>query len=94
MISKGNSFIVSNNTISNIVNLRNGIETTAFYCSAAESLIISDNIVTNCLSKGLNLEGGHANGLLKLKGARNVRVVNNKFVMNRSALVDHAELNR
>lgn len=85
VVAKGNDFTVINNSFKNILNTIKGIETTAFYCSAVNHLIVKKNKILNCGSKGLGLGNG-ANCLLKLKGALNCDITDNEFRFDRKAL--------
>lgn len=86
LAAKGNNFEVENNIIEDIINLRDGIETVPFYCSASGLLEINNNKIKNCLGRGIKLPGGSANCLLKLKGARNVIANDNQFILEKDAL--------
>ncbi len=86
LAAKGNNFEVENNIIEDVINLRDGIETVPFYCSASGLLEINNNKIKNCLGRGIKLPGGSANCLLKLKGAKNVIANDNRFILEKDAL--------
>ncbi len=87
VVAKGNNFKVINNTFENILNSRDGVETYAFYCSAANELYVHKNLLINCASKGLK-QSSAGNCLIKLKNANNCIVLDNVFRLEKQALVD------
>lgn len=86
VVAKGINFEVINNTIENVINLKDGIETVPFYCSAYRHLLVQGNKVRNVGSRGLGVGFG-ANCLLKLKGALQCDVVDNEFRFDKNGLV-------
>lgn len=87
VVAKGRDFEVIDNTIENVLNTKNGIETIPFYCSASNHLLVKGNKVINVGSKGLGIGFG-SNCLLKFKGALKCDVENNEFRFNRKGLLD------
>lgn len=87
VVAKGKDFEVTNNTIENILNTKNGIETIPFYCSAMNYLLVKNNKILNVGSKGVGTGFG-GNCLLKLKGAVNCDIIDNEFRFTKMGLVD------